>query len=145
MDSLSKKVYLIAGLPGSGKTGYALNLCIKLKSQGENVGLIDDASVTDKELKALRDYLYDNNITSIIVTDPYFCEKEIRGKAEEKILSINRETQPTWIFFANDAEQCRKNAVLRTDKEVSGSIDRFEKSYVVPDDVVPLPVWNGEN
>ena len=70
------KAILIGGIPGSGKTTLAKKLL-----QPDDV-LIDDPRHFNKDVQP---YLGQD----LIITDPYFCFREVRELATKKLLEAN--------------------------------------------------------
>jgi hypothetical protein len=133
------QVICVAGLPGSGKTFYAENLQKRIP----NSILFDDVKIEDIEkIKEASD-----NFSTIILTDPWFCDAACRRRAEKKLKeTLGENIIIEWVFFKNDLAQCRENVKIRNDgREVNGSLRRFSKIYEVPDGVQVLPVWKLEH
>ena len=121
------RVILICGLPGSGKT----DLAYKLKKPSSIV--IDDIA----RIEDLRDALA-KNPDEVIVTDPAFCNTQVRELATKKLLGYDIE----WIFFENDPVKCKVNVDHRNDgRLVKGLIEALSKTYVIPPSHTPRKIW----
>lgn len=119
-------IQLIVGLPGSGKTRYAESLV------GEGWVLFDDPGAGD--LPAILEALKGGQ--KVLLTDPFLCLSQHRETAKRYFKDYTIE----WVFFANDPQQCLRNASHR-DRHVVPTIERFTKVYVIPDGAVVRPVW----
>jgi len=130
------KIIFIVGLPGSGKS----YLGKKLAEQTNAIGYFDDLSVADKSVfERFKKLLFQKQGT-IIVNDVYLCEPKHRESALNLIKEVNPKIQ--WIYFENNLEKCRRNVEFRNDgRDVEGSLLRFSKSYVIPENVEPLLIW----
>lgn len=123
------RIIAIVGLPGSGKTFYAKTLAKQL-----NALVIDDP----KEWLKTEEFLRSHFGKTVIITDPFLCLEKNRDVAST--LFSNLEYKLEWIFFANDPEQCKKNALSRGDRSAT-DIDWFSKNYKIPNSISPKPVW----
>lgn len=131
-------VYIIIGLPGSGKTHYGKALSIKT-----GLPFFDDCA-TDIEVSDA----FEQSIASgqsCIVADPGFCIDAVKQKLLDKLNESPTPVFREFIYFANDPDTCAKNVTNRVDgREVS---KRFAHSlavwYTVPKDVTPIPCYKG--
>ena len=122
------RVVLVAGLPGSGKTHYALE-CLKDK---EGL-LIDDI----KDIFILKDVLEHNRV--VYITDPHFCLGGVREKAERLINSLAK-VQVEWVFFENNPDKCKRNVEYRDDgRKVDATLRHLSKHYKPPENA--LTIW----
>ena len=120
-------IICVVGLPGSGKTWYAKNV---LKWDY----LVDDP--TDF-FDFPRDVPPEK---TVVVCDPALCMSKTRAKSILGVMYPEHEIE--WIFFENDLEQCKKNVAYRNDgRKVNITLEHLSKNYVIPEGVVPLPVW----
>lgn len=127
---MERRVILIVGLPGSGKTHLGRKLAIE-----KNSVLIDDPS--DWDYDVLR---HVKNLEPVlVVTDPQLCITKARKTAEDRFMSLGYTV--SWIFFDNDPAACLANAKRRPDKKVNEDIKWFSKQYKIPKGVEVLPVW----
>lgn len=118
--------FLIIGLPGSGKTHYA-NTSLK------DVPLVDDI-VSINQL---------SQVTQIAITDVNFCDATVLEKAETILADYYGHAIFYHIYFENDARKARMNVLRRNDeRNVEGTIARFEKIYNPPADA--LKIWSEE-
>lgn len=121
---MSKKITVIIGLPGSGKTTLGKQICEKT---GQT--LIDDP-------KSLKDILHTDG--NIVVTDPFLCQPCTR----EQVLLIASDHFPDCeqeiIFFENNPAQASKNAQERADRSVSGLIAYLTKVYKPIGEIRPV-------
>lgn len=120
---------IIVGLPGSGKTTLAKGMIEHL----DGWELVDDI----KDLAALPD---PSSVLGVIVCDPHLCIKEVRDNAIA-ILSAMYGTVGA-IYFSNEPDACRSNVASRADgREVGPTIHNLSRLYLVPDGIIPVPVW----
>jgi hypothetical protein len=129
-------VYCYVGLPGSGKTWHAKNDQKKLGGI-----LVDDCMDVEIVMEAIR-----QRPENIFITDPYFCNSKVRDCAGEIIERLYSKATVYWVFFENDVEKCWKNILHRNDeREVSKeSVSYFSQKYSIPDDAMPLTIWNSD-
>ena len=136
------KVICLVGLPGSGKTEVANNLC-RLHTRWDlsvrfvnkyipsTVIVVDDIKSLD-ELPAPEEY------ELLIITDPYFCITSTRNMADT-FLRL-RYGSVEWRFFPNDPEKCRRNVAHRNDgRKVDDFITQLSKVY--EPDVIYYRIW----
>jgi len=131
---ITKKIILIVGLPGSGKTELARKM---------GGALLDDLS-NNGGLEKI-DVLVNTNEPLIIITDPHLCRTEAREFAIRFLSEHASEYIVEWIFFENNIEACRDNIqnrrVFGDLRIVETTLERLAKAYVVPDFGRVVPVW----
>ncbi len=125
------RLTLIAGLPGSGKT--SLLRCMN-----------EDGAVCIDDIRDLSD-LPKQRVPWLAISDVNFCRQDVRGAAE---IEIGRRFGPVdleWIFFENDPDQCRANAIGRNDgRDVHADIDALSRAYNIPEDAATIPVHGAQ-
>ena len=131
----SRKVILIVGLPGCGKTHYTQEKDFEF----EGYHVIDDPSVQmsqEELLDAIEHY------PLLVIADPLLCFEHNREIAAE----LFEEREATWIFFANDPETCINNIRFRgDDRNVSREfIKVLSREYTIPTGAEVLPVYRCE-
>jgi len=108
-----KIIYLIIGLPGSGKT--------TIMNKFKRTHLIDDMTSISQ--------LPTNATKRIAISDPYFCRKPVFDSA----ISILKKQYPEHIIklieFENDKYKAIQNADKRKDKKVKKLIEQLSKDY----------------
>ena len=120
------KVTIIIGLPGSGKTHLA-------REMYPDAYIIDDP-ISVKDLLVGKPH--------IVVTHPDFCSP---NRLKSFKLFINHhydDVEFEEIYFENDPDQCRINALGRGNKKVGGLISLLTKEYKPP--IIAIPVWNNK-
>lgn len=116
----------VVGLPGSGKTHFTHTFV--------------DACVVD-DLQSLDDLPAPHSVDHLVICDPWLCMPLIRDNAEN-ILMMRYQTRPNWVFFENNAHQCRLNVLHRDDgRKVQGMIHMLSQAYQIPSDAMALAVW----
>ena len=128
------KVILIAGLPGSGKSCHALTLA---RQYGVPTTLVLDDPKTSDEIQ---EALARPGLETLIITDPMLCRSDIRDAALVLLDGHSIE----FVYFANDTEQCLRNASGRSSKEVSGLIRHLSGLYEIPPHAIQIPVYTPE-
>lgn len=122
------RVTLVAGLPGSGKTFLLRSM------QEEGATCIDD-------IRDLSD-LPTRPVSWLAVSDVNFCRQNVRNAAEREIVLRFGPVDFEWIFFENDPDQCRSNAIGRNDgRNVHADIDALSRLYDVPEGATIIPVF----
>lgn len=125
------RVTLIAGLPGSGKTFLLRSM------REEGATCIDD-------IRSLSD-LPRQRVPWLAISDVNFCRQDARRSAEFEIARRFGPIDLEWIFFENDPDQCRTNAMARMDsRDVHADIDVLCRLYVVPEDAKCIPVFGAQ-
>src|SRR5688500_2882185 len=116
MTSSAPLVYLVAGLPGSGKTTFLTRRARELRAK-----LFDDyhayAFGNLGELYYSRHFaelvtLLEQRITCI-VADVIYCKTQKRAECELVLRKVLPQIEIRWWFFESDAAQCRLNVNLR--------------------------------
>lgn len=135
------KLVLIAGLPGSGKTGLLRELAQTAEEQGLHVMSLDDPGVA-APLAPFLEAVGRQRPDLVVIADPAFCHSRSRELAEARLRQAWAPAQVEWHFFANDAEACRRNVVRRQDdRKVMAALTQWSKDYTVPEGHVALAVW----
>lgn len=115
-------IYLIIGLPGSGKTHYA-NTVLR------HLPLVDDISYI-KQLPLTGDF---------VLTDVNFCDARILDTAETLLKQKYPDATLYKIYFENDVDKARQNVQRRNDgRNVEGTIMRFAPMYKPPYDALRI-------
>ncbi len=133
------RVIAIVGLPGSGKTHFAIQLGLSL-----NAPVVDDPKVWKTDVEPI---LLSHIDGTVIITDPHFCYASARESATKMITALGFEIE--WRFFENDLESCRKNCFKRANENPERSkifldLEWFSKNYDIPQCVKTIPVWNND-
>lgn len=123
-----KKITLIVGLPGSGKT----HLALQMKGEDEGVVIVDDIT----SLSQLPD-----EFQHLIITDVNFIFEDTREKAAA-YLTTRYQLPIEWIFFENDPEKCISNVRYRNDgRQVEAFIRRFSPLYGISKVLDVRNIW----
>ena len=132
-----KKIIIIVGLPGSGKTTLIENM----KELGDL--LLDDISRRKTPFEDLVAAIHDPNAKRIIVSDPLFCHRGNQIDIHDQL-----KTYPVhldWIFFENDPQQCLINVQHRNDgRDVNGFIYEVSGVYFIPENSHVIPVFTAD-
>lgn len=126
------KVTLVVGLPGSGKSRWALqHLEDHLIFDDPGIPVGKDA-IKAQILKALL------GEKPVAIVDPYLCRPEAKDALLKWLHDICPKCQITWVFFENDVATCWANASGRQGKVVGLPFIQFlAKSYFPPPDAFP--------
>ena len=130
------KINVIVGLPGSGKTTFGKSIC------NDTTLFLDDLSMQPDAVAK-----FDNNIhDSIVITDPMLCGIS-RSRIIQKCFDWFKMNSAYFQFyyFENNPAACIVNAV--NDPKPGGTtglIKTLTKSYVIPDNVTVLKVYQPE-
>lgn len=124
-----KKVILIIGLPGSGKTHLG-------EEHAATGGVfLDDLSMVGG-LEKLEANLHHD---LIIIADVFLCQPNARTAALAWLAKHIPEHTVEMIFFANDKEKCYTNVRRRTEagdtRAVDNMIEYMSKYYEIPEGV----------
>jgi len=119
------KITLIIGLPASGKTNLAKRLYPSAYLVDDPVSLLELPKPGQTE--------------HLIITDPSFCVARTLAFCEKLLYQTYGEVEINHIYFANDPEQCLKNASGRVGKMVNSYISYLTKEYNPPR--VDFNVW----
>jgi predicted kinase len=126
-----KKIVLLVGLPGCGKTTLGKSL------ESKECIFIDDISIYG--LSILKSII--NNYDKIVIADVFLCRKEERLKCIQFFSNYNCELE--WIFFENDPKKCYKNVDKRADgRAVKGLIKHLSEQYTIPHDSKIIEIIN---
>lgn len=130
------KFIMIVGLPGSGKTTFAHNNYGNV----ENHIIFDDFSINPR--KHINDYNREKPST-VVIPDPNLCgvSREVAERKIKEMFGID-DICFEWIYFENNPEQCKINAIERNDnRNVFVDIDSLSRRYVIPEGSKKLPVF----
>lgn len=121
-----KNIYLLIGIPGSGKSHW-----LKTKEDIKSC-VLDDISQLNNPLDLLQDAINNKNIKSIYISDVNFLDLSILKKAESMIENYfnHQPYSMNYVIFKSTKEISEHNVVLRNDgRKVQGTIQRFYKHY----------------
>ena len=119
------KITLIIGLPASGKTTF-------MEEQFPDAYLVDDPV-------SLLDLPKPDTVEHLVISDPSFCVDRTLAFCKKHLLQAYGVVNIEYIYFANNPEQCRKNASNRKGKMVDSYISYLTEKYNPPR--VDKEVW----
>jgi adenylate kinase family enzyme len=126
-----QKITLLVGLPGSGKTTLGNFFIESYKGNGK-VLFIDDIGVKANDAKSYLSNL-DKEIEWLIISDVYFCKKEVLTQAKELLNNLYPNIDIEVLFFENSPEKCLYNIKKRIesgdDRKVEGLVKSLSKNY----------------
>jgi hypothetical protein len=125
------KVICIVGLPGSGKTKVANDLCYlhTLFPDHPNRWGIPSTAIVVDDIKSLDQLPAPDECDLLIITDPYFCITSTR-KTADAFLKLRYCGEVDWRFFPNEPEKCLLNVEHRADgRKVFEFIKQLSKVY----------------
>lgn len=115
-------ITVIVGLPGSGKSTFALKLI------NDNNFLIDDFSLNRHLLEDFKK----SGKKELVITDPLLCETtQERAEKKLKFFLKNENINFKWVLFENDLKNCWTNVFEREDnREISYNfVKELSKKY----------------
>jgi hypothetical protein len=135
-------VYLIVGLPSSGKSTYVEEIF----QQPDDV-IFDDPFLHYKSPEKFKDITntytlgdcYKESL-SVCINDPILCNTKIRHQLIGWLVE-KYDAQIILWFFENNPEQCIKTS--NPDKPVIQYIKHLSKNYQIPPNHKIIPVHNG--
>jgi hypothetical protein len=131
-----KKVILVVGLPGSGKTTYARNHLMTddtflIDDPNRDTTLFDQAEASGKSNVVICDPL-------LILKEPEHIEAFLKKRYGE---SIDFE----WLYFENDRDSAWSNHCKRNETDPRVINEKFHKhlseSYRIPENAIVIPVY----
>jgi hypothetical protein len=117
------RISLLVGLPGSGKSSLA-------KTLGADV-VVDDP-MDPREVLGLA-------CAHLLIVDQSLCDPDSFEAATALLAAEYPNAKLSALFFANDPQQCLRNAARRPDKIVDGRISMLSAVYAPPH--VDFAVW----
>lgn len=127
---MEKQITLLIGLPGSGKTDYIS----KNFKEGDYTIVDDPRKGSDIPV---------NFEKHLIIADCHLCREQSMAGFKEFAATRFPDIPINYIYFENNPEQCLKNAAFRNDgRIVEPTIRHMSKTYKIPEDVTPIPVFN---
>jgi adenylate kinase family enzyme len=122
-------------MPGAGKTTLANSLL-----EDPSLILLDDLSLYSEPLKKLEGLSQD-----VIIADPYLCLEDVRIEIEEELYRLYPDIVIQYIYFENNAEQCRENVNFRQDgRKVDKLIGILSGKYNIPKGAIVMDVPNAK-
>ena len=130
----SPTLTFIVGLPGSGKTTYALK-------NFKNCKIFDDVANNTQEYIKLIGTL-NQRLESCVVTDSFLLTKEMRLDLQERFKIAYPLYNIVWILFENDPEYCIINIQKRNDLRIISEnyIRGISAIYELDDISIIVPV-----
>lgn len=135
-------IYVIVGLPGSGKTHYGRELLSRLLAKGRKVALYDDLSINKEASDAFEAHDPDKDV-DIIIADVFLCSPMVRMVCEKHLESKFPLAEIKWVFFENNPVKCHENVKSRTgsDRKVDNMIDTMTRQYYIPPNSQEKTIW----
>lgn len=135
-----RKIILLCGLPGSGKSFFGEEIFSYYRHREESAIFFDDMGIE----YSLQDLVEAVNVgyENIIIADVNLCRQEDRKHAIKRMSELAPDYMLEWIYFENDPIKCLKNVEYRDDgRKVKEAIREFSKRYVIPEGVEPKKIW----
>ena len=119
------KMYVIIGLPGSGKTFLGKQLSVEKK-----IHFFDDVS-KHNSIKAMEEYVQTKE--DFIIADPLLCFPDAKRNFDNWVKNNASSYVVKYIYFENDPESCLENVEIRDDgRDVENFIKSARKVYDPP-------------
>lgn len=121
-----KKIHLLIGLPGSGKTFW-------LNQNAPKKFTLDDISQIDPYLEKLKSLMSDSSVSNIWISDFSFCNFKTLQKSLISLQLLNKKEQTTFTFllFKTPLNICLENIRNRKtfdNRSVHSTIHIFSKT-----------------
>lgn len=125
-------VRILIGLPGSGKTTFIKNSMEEYNSVFDDILSPDDIT---RFIEACNEYG-----GLVVIADCNLCSPISMGLFENAVdVYIKREAKIEKIYFENNPDACRHNALMRNDgRDVEGSITNLSREYHPPEDSIKV-------
>lgn len=131
------RVVLVIGLPASGKSTWARIEAARLRNRGHAAQVLDDP-VSMEDVQRDVALALSQGAHSLFVVDPNLCRSPIRDAAvdwfKRQALAVE------CVFFANEPEQCLRNAMARSHdaKPVRSDVLSLSRVYFPEGDLLPV-------
>ena len=133
----NKRITVIVGLPGSGKSYLGQHLAEK--TGGLFVDNVDKNGGCEVIANAIRD-----GVNYIVLADPNLCNRETQNNARKflRFTAGHHGYGISWLYFENDVQKCLNNVAHRADgRDVNGAVKLWSNLYHIPEDADVLSVW----
>lgn len=137
------KVFIIIGLPCSGKTWLANQISLGI------MPIIDDSICLGRDVLSL--YALNELKNGYILTHPFLCIKKTLQSEVDWINKTFDELNVVieCVYFENNMQKCLGNLEYRIRngdlRNTELSIRRLSQSYTVPKNNIALPIWQPTN
>lgn len=138
-----KRLILLVGLPGSGKSYYS-KLLYKRFSKKYSTFIFDDECRIGIDIN-INEYLKElSKYDIILIPDVKLCHKKIRDVATELFNLHLPEHKQSWLFFENNKEKALYNVQYRNDgRKVDSYLNRLSMyDYDIPNDITTKKIKN---
>ena len=149
---MAGKAIFLAGLPGSGKSGYVEKLegSVRVFDDYKEHAFNDCRSFDHgRRLQELLAALHAGE--TCVIADIDFCEKSAQVEAEMFLRKAIPGLSVEWRMFENDPDQCRSNVRVRaatSPRDLPSelrNIEKYSAQYSVPAGTTILPVRRSSN
>lgn len=123
-----KNIFIIIGLPGSGKTHYLKNKSGFILDDKKDFFNLPEQSIP-----------YEN----LYISHPMLCLKENQTRLIDNINNNYKDIKINFICFENNPEQCYKNSKKR-ERNILPTLKLLTKNYHFPENSRVLRVFNNK-
>lgn len=118
-------IYVLAGLPGSGKTYKGKEISSQLR-----IPFIDDCLLDINTWNKVELCIIEQQ--DLIIASSQFVLDEARSSLEDKIRDLTEDFNIEYLFFTNEPEVCKVN------KEINENyLDFLSRNYNAVDNIIP--------
>ena len=133
------KIYILVGLPASGKSTYGIKLADKLKCRFiDDISLYNRIDILKNSIKLKEE--------NIVISDINLCKSNDRENCKSWLERNAKGYEVEFIFFENNPKACLTNSNMRRlngdDRKVDGAIKQLSEVYEIPYTIKSIPCYD---